>query len=247
MENIGTKLKKARRISNKSLQEIHERTRISVEHLRFLESDEFTFLPRTYVKSFLKDYAKELGLDPDEILRAYDDNQREERAAEEEQESSVELDGKRRLRNQILEWSLGVGAVVLLISIIFVYIQYRALIYAKPMPELEAAPSPSVNAISRNIISLEITAIEKVWIRIVDEETEQRFTLSPKHSLTLSADNEFDILIGNATGIGFALRGREIRNLGESGEAGSLSFSENGFVEKKNVAEGRSSISVHSN
>lgn len=79
MENLGEKLKQKRISLNKSHEQIHEQTRITVEHLEYLESNDFTFLPETYVKSYLKSYATALGLDADEILNEYAEIQTEKK------------------------------------------------------------------------------------------------------------------------------------------------------------------------
>ena len=67
MENIGSKLRKNRKEQGKTLEEINEQTKISLEHLNLLEKNDYLFLPETYVKSFIKNYAITLGLNGDEF------------------------------------------------------------------------------------------------------------------------------------------------------------------------------------
>lgn len=149
MESIGTIFKNARNALSKSLEEVHQETKVSISHLRLLEEDNFTFLPETYVKSFLKTYSKCLGLNVDDILQKYNDLKKVEEPViveevEPEQQSLVKTEktvvSKPKIkmpelpvREKVLEWALGLGTFFLLISLGFAYFQYRAQIYARPV------------------------------------------------------------------------------------------------------------------
>lgn len=63
-----TELKKARREKEIDLGEVANRTKINQEYLDSIEKGDFTFLPHVYVRLFLKAYAVEIGVDPDEAL-----------------------------------------------------------------------------------------------------------------------------------------------------------------------------------
>lgn len=71
MVDIGKTLSDRRKELGKTVEEIHELTRVSIEHIKHLENNSFDFLPTTYVKSFLKTYADSVGLDSGEIVRCY--------------------------------------------------------------------------------------------------------------------------------------------------------------------------------
>ena len=52
--------------------DVEERTKIRAKYLRALENEEFGLLPgATFVKTFLRTYAEELGLDPHVLLEEY--------------------------------------------------------------------------------------------------------------------------------------------------------------------------------
>jgi cytoskeletal protein RodZ len=71
--SVGELLKITREAKNLSLSEVHQNTRMSVLVLKALEQDDFTsFESETYLKGFLKSYAKYLGLDADEVSRRLD-------------------------------------------------------------------------------------------------------------------------------------------------------------------------------
>ena len=71
-QDIAQLLSAQRQKSGLSIEEIFERTRINPDFLHALETGDFDILPPAYVRLFLKTYAKEVGLDPDEILDQYE-------------------------------------------------------------------------------------------------------------------------------------------------------------------------------
>ena len=73
MPNIGALLQKARSARGLELEEVAEATRIHIRYLAALESECFDELPGgAYARSFLREYAKYLGLDPELFLEELD-------------------------------------------------------------------------------------------------------------------------------------------------------------------------------
>jgi len=69
---LGEKLTNNRKEKNISLAAAAAATKIKVEYLRALEEERFDELPSvTYVRGFLKIYARFLGLQPEPLLRAW--------------------------------------------------------------------------------------------------------------------------------------------------------------------------------
>jgi len=64
-------LKKRREELGLSLDQISERTKINKKYLEAFEKGDFTILPETYIRLFLRSYAKELDFDPDKIIEEY--------------------------------------------------------------------------------------------------------------------------------------------------------------------------------
>lgn len=65
-------LKKKREEKGISLDEIHRKSRLSLEYLRAIEAGQIDKLPEGYERIYLKRYAKEIGLDEEEVLRDFD-------------------------------------------------------------------------------------------------------------------------------------------------------------------------------
>lgn len=69
---MGAYLRAARRRRRISLERAAEETRIRPDFIMRMESDEFDFLAPTYVRGFLKAYARYLRTDPDPLLMEFD-------------------------------------------------------------------------------------------------------------------------------------------------------------------------------
>jgi cytoskeletal protein RodZ len=73
MVEFGEALRNAREASGISLEEIFERTRINIKHLRAIEAGDFPSVPQTYVRAFIREYARIVGLDEDETVSSYNE------------------------------------------------------------------------------------------------------------------------------------------------------------------------------
>src|SRR6201991_4916898 len=72
MADIGATLREARMRQRIDISEIESETKIRAKYLRALENEEWDLLPGpTYVKSFLRTYADELGLDGKRLVEEY--------------------------------------------------------------------------------------------------------------------------------------------------------------------------------
>ena len=71
MELIGARLNQARLMANLALQDIADRTKISLRFLSAIENDDFSALPgRVYIVGFTKAFARAVGLDEESMLAA---------------------------------------------------------------------------------------------------------------------------------------------------------------------------------
>ncbi|HSB04276.1 MAG TPA: helix-turn-helix domain-containing protein, partial [Thermodesulfobacteriota bacterium] len=72
MESPGKCLKKERESRNLNLEEVSQSTRIKEPILRAIEEDRYDRCPPSfYVKGFLTNYARYLGIDPKDIILKY--------------------------------------------------------------------------------------------------------------------------------------------------------------------------------
>ena len=80
MESIGRYLRRERELRQVSLEELAQTTRIPLKMLQHIEDDDFEKLPgEIFARGFLKCYARALGVEADEVLAVY--GQQNRRAA----------------------------------------------------------------------------------------------------------------------------------------------------------------------
>ena len=71
LKKFTDELKQQREKAGITLQNVAAKTRIDIKFLEALEDGNFHFLPDIYVKAFIKQYAKVVGLDEEETLQSY--------------------------------------------------------------------------------------------------------------------------------------------------------------------------------
>ncbi len=87
MKEIGNILKEAREKKGLSLSDAHEAIKIQEKYLAAIESGDIDALPaEIYYKTFMKSYAKYLGLDPEILAKQYEE--KKEKLEEDEEENS---------------------------------------------------------------------------------------------------------------------------------------------------------------
>lgn len=114
---IGSYLRAARRRRRIGMDRATEETRIRSDYLMRMESDEFDFLATTYVRGFLKSYARYLRVDPDPILREFDYRYGGGRV-ESMQVASLERHSKKSLiaaRPKMSSWGVAASIATLII------------------------------------------------------------------------------------------------------------------------------------
>lgn len=214
MLNIGKELKNRRKELDKTLEEINEQTKITIEHLKFLERNDFAFLPATYVKSFIGNYAKALDLDGETLVQEFDRSQEEEKRGEEEKEEEIQIAAQQSpVKQRALEWVLGVGSFALLVSLILVYMEFKSQIHAQPLDistyfrnrqelaEIVVHKQESAeNGAPASSLELAITAKERIWLQvIIDDQPSSEVILFPGQNNRWSAGTQLEIIVGRWT------------------------------------------------
>src|ERR1043165_4034880 len=72
MPTLGEELKRRREERNVTLTDISEATRIGTRFLKAIETDNYSVLPGgIFTRSFIRAYAKKVGMDEDEAIGLY--------------------------------------------------------------------------------------------------------------------------------------------------------------------------------
>ena len=72
LKEFGKDLKTLREAQNITIAEISAQTRINIKFLNLMESGVFNFQPETYIRAFLKEYARCIGVNENVILTDYE-------------------------------------------------------------------------------------------------------------------------------------------------------------------------------
>jgi cytoskeletal protein RodZ len=119
-ETFGEYLLRERRLRNIRLEEIAERTHISLDTLQHFESDAYDKLPpRVYVNGFLRIYAGFVGLDENEVILRFEDALQGINAAQ--PRAGMQWKANQRLRF----WALLILLILLALSLAAGYFYYR--------------------------------------------------------------------------------------------------------------------------
>ncbi len=154
MEEIGRTLRETRERLGLTLDEAERTIRIRASRLETLERGEFDSLPsEVQARGFLHNYAEFLGLDPEELLRRYDESRQPKRrrslVARGSSQTAVKKNAARRIR--MPSWfspDILVVAIIVLGVIVVLIWGGRKLYATIGSGEVAAAVASSADAIS---------------------------------------------------------------------------------------------------
>lgn len=233
MASLGQELKRERELRGISLQEISNSTKISMRFLQALEEDRLDVLPgKFFIKSIISAYAKVIGLEEDSVLNKYyetllDQGQIEETESEERKTyPGISLNIKKFLDSSVL-------IVLLIVFLCFIFFFFsKKRTYPPPeepkastlFQEVKPAPPlksiPQVEAVSEEKeLNLEISFAEETWIQVyADGELRLEETKQPGEKITIVAQKELLLHLGNAGGVLYSINNKEGKPLGISGQ-----------------------------
>ncbi len=154
-----------------------EETRIRSDFLMRMESDEFDFLAPTYVRGFLKTYARYLRVDPTPLLEEFD-SRFGARRMESQQILALELHGKKHSslpKKRMNSWTM---AALMAFSVIVVLALIgltqdsgdeddRSPVAARSSSTPTASSSPSTPAVVSTPTDAAIAAVDGVTVEVV--------------------------------------------------------------------------------
>ena len=214
-----------------AIETIAAKTRIAAHCLRAIEANAHDQLPPpAYVKSFIRTYARALGANADLAVNLYQaDLDRQANATQKLLRRRAKLGAVRRVL-----MTAGLIAVILLI-----------LRFTNTGPEPVSSPpnaatnesnrpAPSASAAQmvqerldvagiQGKLKLKVVAVETTWLKIiVDGQSARSYNLKPEERLELEGSNNFNLMIGNASGLKIFLNDRPVKIFGSSGQVVSL-------------------------
>lgn len=244
MESPVTELRNARERRGMSLSDIADATLINVRFLEELERGNFTFLPQTYVRAFLKEYATTVGLSPEEILRSYDAQTSPPPPPAPVPENTVPLpapapvaapqkkDGPQIHPTMALVALVVIGVLAVAVALWNIMdtetpTAVREIPFDAVRKEQErslatdsTAPAAALQTAPATGDTLLLTAVasDSVWIQVViDNATTRNILLKRDGSSSWKAARRFLLTLGNAGAVEFTLNKKRLGKLGKAG------------------------------
>lgn len=165
---FGDWLRRQREMREISLRDIADRTKISLRYLQAMEDDRFDLLPAPiFAKGFLREYARYVGLNPDEVVNHYLSVQQKGTPEDDGGKDGVRKDstlaGQRPARPKpVRNWTYGLFlflAVLFLVGLVAVLVWYaehrRDDPAADVTPPIAAPPAPDAVAVSEPLATPE--------------------------------------------------------------------------------------------
>lgn len=148
MQDLGRYLKEARERKGMTLKELQEATKIRTRYLEAIEQGDFSvILGEVYLKGFLKAYAEQVGLDPQEVIDRYTAVKR--KIAEEKEaiaaEREARMEAARRARRAALVRKGALAALgFLVVLVVALYVMRPASVPQPPEPAVSQGPASSL-------------------------------------------------------------------------------------------------------
>ncbi|MCB1007973.1 MAG: helix-turn-helix domain-containing protein [Acidobacteria bacterium] len=235
--SLGAWLRSQREARGVSLRDIADSSKISLRYLEALESDRMDVLPApVFAKGFLREYARVVGLDPDEAVNLY-----LLARSESEPEPSLE-EPVATTRRSAAPSTLGYGLLLALAVVLFVGLAALLSYYAKhhreanrpaPSPELVAtfaapvraqpteiaapvdlAPAPTAEPtaaaeVAQGPLEISLEFSDDCWVELVVDGTRRASELrAGGETLQVEAESYVLLTLGNAAAVRVEVDGR---------------------------------------
>ena len=236
---VGAYLRAARRKRRIGIDRAAEDTRIRADFLMRIESDEFDFLAPTYVRGFLKTYARYLRVKPEPLLVEFDARYGTQRV-DTAQIVALERHGKRHMaanRKKLSSWAVAaIGASAVIIALAAIGLAEGDdppadnVAAESPAPdenddgsetqaEASPSPSPSETLATAQGIELELVATEAdCWILVTEDgkaaTPSAGVVLALGDSMKFKADDSMFVRLGYPAGVEMIVNGQNIGSPG---------------------------------
>jgi cytoskeletal protein RodZ len=244
MESFGAYLKGLRDERGKTLEQISANTKIAFANLEFLEKDRYELLPpRVFVKGFIRSYAQELEVNPDEVLRRFEefisegempDYTGEEHPVFSEKQSISVLPSSPWFTVGLTAAGIVSLAILILTGVTRLLIDDKGPRATQPTVTTAGPGGPDSAGTSHSAgltrkgtgqRKLEIKAFSNTWIRVEpDGGTAEELVMAPGDVRVFTAKEAFRLQTGNAGGIRVWFDGRELQVLGKTNQSLALTL-----------------------
>jgi cytoskeletal protein RodZ len=239
--DIGSKLQKARLDKGITLREISASTKISHHVLEALERNDLARLPGgIFTRGYLRAYAKELGLDPEQVVTEFR-SQTDEPVEDNLTTQAVDsVDWRARYRSLGVATMLGMAAAL----IIYTSFTVRSVDELSDQEivgtvatrgELVVPSAPTSNAATTKTdpesgLRVELQPRGECWISAtVDGRLVVYRLMAPGERATLDARDEIRLRVGDAGAFSYVINGTQGRSLGVHGQAVTIHITKRNY------------------
>ena len=234
----GADLRNARIARNRSIDDISRATKVSASILREIEGDHFDKVPAgLFTRGYLRAFAREVGLDPDEVVRTY----REEYDPEPPPIQPEEPPASRSVRTVLLPDDdamarmrplVELGVIALIAVACFAYVvrsspTATSAITAAPAPPPVAAEAPKERTVATTgsaeaaptEVKIEIRATGPCWVEAISGDKRLVARLMHENDTeTVTVRDEVSLRIGDPSTLSYKIDGVAGRPLGPAGK-----------------------------
>lgn len=244
MDDFGGKLRQARERRGISLRQIAASTKISAAALEALERNDISKLPGgIFSRAFVRAYAVEVGLDPDDTVKEFLSRFNQEPPPTAESaitipQEETDFEHKQKIAALVLKVAI-IGVPVLILLVYLTFFRNRSAVRAEgepapaatsPSPAETAAQAPAAAPVVEAVappapgqLKLDIHPTGECWVSLtVDGKKLFARVMQAGERATYTVQREAVIEIGDAGAFAFAINGREGKPLGEVGQVKTL-------------------------
>ena len=217
MESIGSYLKKIRQEKNLSLEDIKEKTKLSLDVLTAIEEDRFTDYTPVYVKGFLKIYCKFLGIDLEDLISEYEkkfiSQEKEIISKKPSRKLKLSLNIHPKAKRIILSVLILLTLAISLLSLLFIFERIRT-----SSPTKIESP-PKEETVQKKELRIALRAKEDCWLRVkVDGKLIFQSVLKKGRQESWKGKERIELDVGNAGALILEVNGRVFSPLGRRGQ-----------------------------
>ena len=252
MSEFGAQLKHARESRGISLRQIATSTKISAAALEALERGDLSKLPGgIFSRAFVKAYALEVGLDPEEVIAQFlvELGEYDSRRNTDEARPEVTADDRAFLELQRRAGvALRIGVVVLVLLIIGAVVWWQmtfggptgfdaaatapqvasapAPVPVSPPAPVVPGPAPAATSQSSSPLWIELVTSDNCWVQVTTDGTliPARVMASGERQ-RFEATREIVLQVGNAGAVSLTVNGKPGRSLGRAGDVRTVTIS----------------------
>ncbi|MCD6098996.1 MAG: helix-turn-helix domain-containing protein [Candidatus Marinimicrobia bacterium] len=255
------KLKEKREQLGLTIEQISDKTKINKKFLEAFEKGDFSVLPRTYARLFLRSYAVELGLDPSWILDEYEKfvaEPGETVQQKKQKETSGHHDQEKTHKKHSQKKADLPTIIIMILMLIFIITVLKQVIKERKQPvasiktqqiqshrtsptttlpdsgKVERSTPQPQPPVSEKFITLRMITTDTCWIKLTRDNEEPGDTIFlPGAKRIWRAKEKFDIIIGKPAGIRLFLGNKDLGQVGINGIPVRLVITREGIIKKQ--------------